>query len=143
FRLRAWTGRPLGRVPVARPRPQGAQRDGRLDAPPRRVQQGLSELRAMAVVAAAITVERLAPAGERVARALGTVGAWPTQPGRALDTLPSRPRRTGLRGRGSWRGACRSPRVVTVEPPPSSSRISDVRRGQPDSWNTLVTCTRM
>ncbi len=30
-------------------------------------------LRAMAVVAAAITVERLAPAGERVARAIGVV----------------------------------------------------------------------
>ena len=30
-------GRPLGHVPVARPRPQGAQRDGRLVAPPRRV----------------------------------------------------------------------------------------------------------
>src|SRR5207245_11686333 len=34
---------------------------------------GVMDLRAMAVVAAAITVERLAPAGERVARALGTV----------------------------------------------------------------------
>jgi predicted metal-binding membrane protein len=32
---------------------------------------GVMELRAMAVVAAAITVERLAPAGERVARAIG------------------------------------------------------------------------
>jgi hypothetical protein len=31
------------------------------------------DLRAIAVVAAAITVERLAPAGERVARAIGTV----------------------------------------------------------------------
>jgi hypothetical protein len=31
------------------------------------------DLRAMAVVAAAITVERLAPAGERVARATGAV----------------------------------------------------------------------
>jgi predicted metal-binding membrane protein len=31
------------------------------------------DLRAMAVVAAAITVERLAAAGERVARATGTV----------------------------------------------------------------------
>jgi len=38
---------------------------------------GVMDLRAMAVVTAAITVERLAPAGERVARALGalTVGA--------------------------------------------------------------------
>jgi predicted metal-binding membrane protein len=35
---------------------------------------GLMDLRAMAVVAAAITVERLAPAGERVARALAAVG---------------------------------------------------------------------
>ena len=32
---------------------------------------GVMDLRAMAVVAAAITVERLAPAGERVARAIG------------------------------------------------------------------------
>ncbi len=38
---------------------------------------GVMDLRVMAVVAAAITVERLAPAGERVARAVGTavVGA--------------------------------------------------------------------
>jgi predicted metal-binding membrane protein len=34
---------------------------------------GVMELRAMAVVMAAITVERLAPAGERVARAIGAV----------------------------------------------------------------------
>src|SRR5438046_5772989 len=34
---------------------------------------GVMDLRAMAVLAAAITVERLAPAGERVARALGAV----------------------------------------------------------------------
>jgi predicted metal-binding membrane protein len=34
---------------------------------------GIMDLRAMAVVTAAITVERLAPAGERVARALGAV----------------------------------------------------------------------
>jgi predicted metal-binding membrane protein len=34
---------------------------------------GVMDLRAMAVVAAAITVERLAPAGEHVARAMGTV----------------------------------------------------------------------
>jgi predicted metal-binding membrane protein len=34
---------------------------------------GVMDLRAMAVVAAVITVERLAPAGERVARAIGTV----------------------------------------------------------------------
>jgi predicted metal-binding membrane protein len=34
---------------------------------------GVMELRAMAVVTAAITVERLAPAGERVARAIGGV----------------------------------------------------------------------
>ncbi len=32
---------------------------------------GLMDLRAMTVVAAAITIERLAPAGERVARAIG------------------------------------------------------------------------
>ena len=35
---------------------------------------GVMDLRAMAVVTAAITVERLAPAGERVARAVGAVG---------------------------------------------------------------------
>jgi predicted metal-binding membrane protein len=34
---------------------------------------GVMDLRAMAVVAAAITVERLAPAGERVARTIGAV----------------------------------------------------------------------
>jgi predicted metal-binding membrane protein len=34
---------------------------------------GVMDLRAMAVVAAAIIVERLAPAGERVARATGAV----------------------------------------------------------------------
>lgn len=34
---------------------------------------GIMDLRAMAVVAAAIAVERLAPAGERVARAIGAV----------------------------------------------------------------------
>src|SRR6266568_2060581 len=34
FHLCARTGRPLGHVPVARPRAQGAQRDGRLVAPP-------------------------------------------------------------------------------------------------------------
>jgi predicted metal-binding membrane protein len=34
---------------------------------------GVMDLRAMAVIAAAITVERLAPAGERVARAIGAV----------------------------------------------------------------------
>jgi len=34
---------------------------------------GVMDLRAMAVVAAAITVERLAPAGERVARATGAI----------------------------------------------------------------------
>jgi predicted metal-binding membrane protein len=35
---------------------------------------GVMDLRAMAVVTAAITVERLAPAGERVARAVGIAG---------------------------------------------------------------------
>jgi predicted metal-binding membrane protein len=34
---------------------------------------GVMDLRAMAVVTAAITAERLAPAGERVARAIGAV----------------------------------------------------------------------
>jgi predicted metal-binding membrane protein len=34
---------------------------------------GVMDLRAMALVAAAITIERLAPAGERVARAIGAV----------------------------------------------------------------------
>jgi predicted metal-binding membrane protein len=38
---------------------------------------GVMDLRAMALVTAAITAERLAPAGERVARAIGalTIGA--------------------------------------------------------------------
>src|SRR5262245_32672927 len=44
LRLCAWTGRPLGHVPVARPRPQGTQRDRRLVAPPRRVRQALSQV---------------------------------------------------------------------------------------------------
>src|SRR5437016_4541568 len=44
FHLCARAGRPLGHVPVARPRPQGAQRDGRLVAPPRRVRQALSQV---------------------------------------------------------------------------------------------------
>jgi predicted metal-binding membrane protein len=35
---------------------------------------GVMDLRAMAIVTAAITVERLAPAGERIARAIGAVG---------------------------------------------------------------------
>jgi predicted metal-binding membrane protein len=34
---------------------------------------GIMDLRVMAVVTAAITLERLAPAGERVARAIGAV----------------------------------------------------------------------
>jgi predicted metal-binding membrane protein len=34
---------------------------------------GVMDLRAMAVVTAAITVERLAPGGERVARAIGVI----------------------------------------------------------------------
>ena len=34
---------------------------------------GVMDLRAMAVVTAAITAERLAPAGDRVARAIGVV----------------------------------------------------------------------
>ncbi len=42
FDLCARSGRLLGHVPVARPRPQGAQRDGCLVAPPRRVRQALS-----------------------------------------------------------------------------------------------------
>jgi predicted metal-binding membrane protein len=37
---------------------------------------GVMDLRAMAVVTAAITVERLAPAGERVARAIGAIAVW-------------------------------------------------------------------
>src|SRR5437899_4465051 len=41
FHVCARGGRPVGHVPVARPRTQGAQRDGRLVAPPRRVQEGL------------------------------------------------------------------------------------------------------
>ena len=41
----ARTGRPLGHVPVARPRPQGPQRDGLLVAPPRRIRVASSERR--------------------------------------------------------------------------------------------------
>ena len=41
FDLCARTGRPLGHVSVARPRPEGAQRARVLVAPPRRVRQGL------------------------------------------------------------------------------------------------------
>ncbi len=37
---------------------------------------GVMDLRAMAVVTAIITVERLAPCGERLARAIGTVIVW-------------------------------------------------------------------
>ena len=37
---------------------------------------GVMDLRAMAVVMAAITVERLAPAGERLARTIGAVVVW-------------------------------------------------------------------
>jgi predicted metal-binding membrane protein len=44
---------------------------------------GVMDLRAMAVVAAAITVERLAPAGERVARAVGAVIVVAVVPDRA------------------------------------------------------------
>ena len=44
FHLRARTGRALGHVPVARPRPQGAQRGRRLVAPQRRVRQTLSQV---------------------------------------------------------------------------------------------------
>ena len=45
FHLCARTGRPLGHVPVARPRTQGTQRDWRLVAPTRRVRQALSDFR--------------------------------------------------------------------------------------------------
>src|ERR1700681_4809627 len=44
FHLCARTGRPLGHVPVARPRSQGAQRNGCLVASPRRVRQALSNV---------------------------------------------------------------------------------------------------
>src|SRR3990172_9211034 len=44
FHLCARAGCPLGHVPVARPRPQGAQRDGGLVAPPRRVRKALSQV---------------------------------------------------------------------------------------------------
>ena len=57
---------------------------------------GVMDLRAMAVVAAAITVERLAPAGERVARATGAVvvGA-----GLLADRASGRARMTRIRPR--------------------------------------------
>src|SRR5712691_6168816 len=46
FHLCARTGRPLGHVPMARPRPQGPQRGvwRQLVAPPRRVRQALSQV---------------------------------------------------------------------------------------------------
>ena len=44
FHLCARTGRAMGHVPVARPRPQGAQRDGHMVPPPRRVRQALSQV---------------------------------------------------------------------------------------------------
>ncbi len=52
---------------------------------------GVMDLRAMAVVTAAITTERLAPAGERVARAIGAVCA-----GAGMVLL--------ARAAGSWSG---------------------------------------
>jgi predicted dithiol-disulfide oxidoreductase (DUF899 family) len=45
FHLFARTGRPLGHVPMARPRSKRAQRDRRLVAPPRRVRQALTPQR--------------------------------------------------------------------------------------------------
>ena len=52
---------------------------------------GVMDLRAMAVVAAAITIERLAPAGERVARAIGAVivGTGLFLIARAVSQLPA------------------------------------------------------
>ena len=43
FHLCARTGRPLGHVRVARPCPQGPQRDGRVVEPPRRIRYALSD----------------------------------------------------------------------------------------------------
>ena len=52
---------------------------------------GIMDLRTMAVVAAAITIERLAPAGERVARAIGAVvvGTGVFLIARAVSQLPT------------------------------------------------------
>ena len=63
FRLCARTRRPLGHVPVARPRPEGTQRDGRLVAPPRRVQRAERHRRIVSAAllftaSAAITIVR-------------------------------------------------------------------------------------
>ena len=44
FHLCARSGRPLGNVPVARPRTKRAERDRRLVAPPRRVRQMMSDI---------------------------------------------------------------------------------------------------
>src|SRR5205823_13781036 len=44
FHLCARAGRPLGHVPVARPRPQGAQREGHLVASSRRLRQALIQI---------------------------------------------------------------------------------------------------
>jgi len=66
---------------------------------------GVMDLRAMAVVAAAITVERLAPAGERVARAIGAVvvGA-----GLVLIAASSRARMTQVIAASAQRPALRA-----------------------------------
>jgi predicted metal-binding membrane protein len=50
---------------------------------------GVMDLRAMAVVTAAITIERLTPAGDRIARAIGVivVGAGIFLIARAVGTL--------------------------------------------------------
>ena len=71
FYLCARSGRHLGRVPVARPRPQGAQRDRLLAAPPRRVRQALSDV--------AVKVSRLPPR------------PWRARPGTRSQRISSRP----------------------------------------------------
>ena len=83
---------------------------------------GVMDLRAMAVVAAAITVERLAPAGERVARAIGAVvvGA-----GLFLIARASRARMTHPQGRaGRSAAGARPARRPTSAPPPRASPLS-------------------
>jgi predicted metal-binding membrane protein len=79
---------------------------------------GVMDLRAMAVVAAAITSERLAPAGARVARAIGAVvvGAGLFLIGRAAGSDKKRARRRARSRKRTWIVPAKQPHEV---PPPS------------------------
>src|SRR5882757_4812741 len=106
FHLCPRTGRPMGGVPMARPRPQGPQRRCRLlVAPPRRIRQALSDFRGEITPRMSRAVSSPDPAlsGARVDYRL------PTHPARISATLarrcpetlaspPKRPARTGSFG---------------------------------------------